>query len=235
MTKQDLQKELLEKVKEGIKPSDLKRQKNNQDEGYDSDNNNSIPTPPPPPPITGQEKETSKNPSNSSDLPSPISIKEKDKEIKKLQEEIEELKKLKSGAINKELEQALIEANQKIRELETERNNWTNTFPGKTPAEVLAELNKKQAGTDQNKKELDDLKDKLTKKPTTGISDVDKKRLLNYSNLETRLNTAIANLTKEQSKNKGLSEDNTLLRSQVGTPLENMVETKLKEVIIAEE
>ena len=54
MTKLDLQKELLEKVKPGTKPSDIKRQVKpspkpvNQDEGYESDKSNqSIPTAPP--------------------------------------------------------------------------------------------------------------------------------------------------------------------------------------------
>src|SRR5205823_503345 len=56
MTKLDLQKELLEKVKPGMKPSDIKRQVKpspipkpvNQDEGYESDRSDkSIPTAPP--------------------------------------------------------------------------------------------------------------------------------------------------------------------------------------------
>src|ERR1043166_5027031 len=60
MTKLDLQKELLEKVKAGMKPSDLKRPSKNQvknpsftppivqDEGYESDRSNkSIPKAPP--------------------------------------------------------------------------------------------------------------------------------------------------------------------------------------------
>jgi len=37
MNKTQLQKELLEKVKEGIKPSDLKKKKTLIDEGYESD------------------------------------------------------------------------------------------------------------------------------------------------------------------------------------------------------
>jgi hypothetical protein len=62
MTKTQLQKELLEKVKEGVKPSDLKRQSQKQvkkpvlssprslsrsDEGYESDKSDKIPTAPP--------------------------------------------------------------------------------------------------------------------------------------------------------------------------------------------
>src|SRR3954465_8820251 len=56
MTKLDLQKELLEKVKPGTKPSDIKRQVKhsqipkpvNQDEGYESDRSDkSIPKAPP--------------------------------------------------------------------------------------------------------------------------------------------------------------------------------------------
>jgi len=49
MTKLDLQKELLEKVKPGTKPSDIKRQvKKSLDEGYESDKSNkSIPVAPP--------------------------------------------------------------------------------------------------------------------------------------------------------------------------------------------
>ncbi|CAI2200757.1 1263_t:CDS:1, partial [Funneliformis geosporum] len=57
MTKLDLQKELLERIKPGTKPSDIKRKnikpKTKPDEGYSSDeekkNPTSIPTPPPPP------------------------------------------------------------------------------------------------------------------------------------------------------------------------------------------
>src|SRR2546430_4803386 len=56
MTNKDLQKELKEKVKPGIKPSDLKKKpikpKSNEDEGYSSDyesekENIIVPTPPP--------------------------------------------------------------------------------------------------------------------------------------------------------------------------------------------
>ena len=54
MTKLDIQQELLEKVKPGTKPSDIKRQVKlspkpvNQDEGYESDSSGkSIPTAPP--------------------------------------------------------------------------------------------------------------------------------------------------------------------------------------------
>jgi hypothetical protein len=49
MTKLDLQQELLEKVKPGTKPSDIKRQvKKSLDEGYESDRSDkSIPTAPP--------------------------------------------------------------------------------------------------------------------------------------------------------------------------------------------
>jgi len=52
MNKDKLQQELKEKIKEGIKPSDLKKQKKvkpkiNEDEGYESDESNkSIPIPP---------------------------------------------------------------------------------------------------------------------------------------------------------------------------------------------
>jgi len=44
MTKQDLQKELQEKVKEGVKPSDIKRLKR-------SKSADDIPNPPPNPPL----------------------------------------------------------------------------------------------------------------------------------------------------------------------------------------
>jgi|ERR1043166_5660009 hypothetical protein len=53
MTKQDLQKELLEKVKPGTKPSDIKKQKKQEkniqkDQGYESDSSDkSIPKAPP--------------------------------------------------------------------------------------------------------------------------------------------------------------------------------------------
>ena len=46
MTKQDLQKELKEKVKEGVKPSDIKKLKRSKSTG---DIPNAIPSPPPPP------------------------------------------------------------------------------------------------------------------------------------------------------------------------------------------
>jgi hypothetical protein len=54
MTKLDLQKELLEKVKPGMKPSDLKKKKPKRpsplaekDQGYESDNSIKIPKAPP--------------------------------------------------------------------------------------------------------------------------------------------------------------------------------------------
>jgi hypothetical protein len=51
MTKDLLQQELLEKVKEGVKPSDLKKkpipQPQTKDDGYESDKSDKIPTAPP--------------------------------------------------------------------------------------------------------------------------------------------------------------------------------------------
>jgi len=132
MNKDQLQQELKEKIKEGIKPSDLKKKKTGENIG-------STPTPPPPPPITNQEEKPSKNPSNSSVLPSPISIK-----IKKLEAEVKYWSKLADNYLKrmgqleaeldnkdegyesedeepnkvKELEKSLQEANQKIRDQE---------------------------------------------------------------------------------------------------------------------
>src|SRR5205823_3793237 len=129
MNKDQLQQELKEKIKEGIKPSDLKKKKTGENIG-------SIPTPPPPPPIIDKEEKPNQNPVNSDDLPSPIAYK-----IKKLEEEVkfwsdksanylknlqeltaenDNLKEQKKEPINKELEQALKEANEKIRELQAE-------------------------------------------------------------------------------------------------------------------
>ena len=60
MTNKDLQKELKEKIKEGIKPSDLKKKKvkpkAEEDEGYESEKENIIvPTVPTPPPLPNQQ------------------------------------------------------------------------------------------------------------------------------------------------------------------------------------
>jgi len=123
MNKDQLQQELKEKIKEGIKPSDLKKKT--------GENIGSIPTPPPPPPIIDKEGESNQNPANSDVLPSPISIKIKklEAEVKywsklsanylermgQLEAELDNLKEQKKEPINKELEKALIEANEKIR------------------------------------------------------------------------------------------------------------------------
>src|SRR5439155_687856 len=78
-----------EKIKEGIKPSDLKKKKSGENIG-------SIPTPPPPPPITNEEEQPNQNPSNSNDLPSPISIK-----IKKLEAEVKYWSKLSANYLER--------------------------------------------------------------------------------------------------------------------------------------
>lgn len=120
MTKLDLQKELLEKVKEGVKPSDLKKKKklpdnlpdknpddqrlsdfNKSDEGYESDSSDkSIPTPPPLPnqqakELQAQISSLKKQLQTYKDFKeADMNIKEKYKEtISKLQEENKQLNK----------------------------------------------------------------------------------------------------------------------------------------------
>src|ERR1044071_7655006 len=111
MTKLDLQQELLEKVKPGTKPSDIKRQVKpspkpvNQDEGYESDSSDkSIPTAPP---LPNQELKSLQNQISSLQkrLTTYQDFKEADLKIKeKYKQEIAEHKKtiaeLKSQAKN---------------------------------------------------------------------------------------------------------------------------------------
>jgi chorismate mutase len=95
MTKLDLQKELLEKVKPGTKPSDIKRQVKpspkpvNQDEGYESDKSDkSVPVAPP---LLNQDL-LNQIASLKKQLDLYKSFKEADLKIKeKLKEEIQEL------------------------------------------------------------------------------------------------------------------------------------------------
>jgi len=141
MNKTKLQQELKEKIKEGIKPSDLKKKGKNISQ---------IPTPPASPVIVPVDKKPSKKPGKSNDLPPPIvqgeskKIKELEKDLNfwkttasnhlsslqkltaendSLQLEIKELKK-KPIQLNQAQEEALKEANQKIREQEKENKQW---------------------------------------------------------------------------------------------------------------
>src|SRR5688572_9016690 len=104
MTKQDLQKELLEKVKPGTKPSDIKKQKAvkpKTDEGYESDSSDkSVPKAPP---LTNQnhlDQITSlkKQLQTYKDFKeADLKIKEKYKEeIKKLKQKVSDLEKQKN-------------------------------------------------------------------------------------------------------------------------------------------
>ncbi|CAG8778267.1 2836_t:CDS:1, partial [Racocetra persica] len=126
--KQEFQQELKEKIKEGVKLSDLKKKKL---EGNSTQFIHGIPTPPPTPPL---------KPTQEDNLPPPIRISE-NKQIKELQGQVkywsntaanylkslqkltaendnlkEEIKKIKPTKTQTELEKALQEANQKIRE-----------------------------------------------------------------------------------------------------------------------
>src|SRR5215213_7390780 len=110
MTKQELQKELLEKVKPGTKPSDIKKSKDNiskkpdkinkspspisineeKDEGYESDSSNkSVPTPP----ISPNQNLLDQITSLKKQLQTYKDFKEADLKIKeKYKQEIKELK-----------------------------------------------------------------------------------------------------------------------------------------------
>ncbi|HEY6436922.1 MAG TPA: hypothetical protein VIY47_10040 [Ignavibacteriaceae bacterium] len=125
MTKDKLQKELLAKIREGIKPSDLKRPKriikpqvddrrlsgfDKPDEGYESDSSDkSIPTPPP--------------------LPN--------NQIQELQTQVKFYSTTANNHLkNLQLAQAKISGlEEQVRELKTKR-------PDKTPSELLKEKNK---------------------------------------------------------------------------------------------
>src|SRR6185312_10607169 len=121
MTKEQLQKESKQKLKLGIKPSDLKkpRVKNSFDEGYESDSN--VKTTPTKTPLKkdqikqlqSQVKfEANKAQSYLTELQSTLA------ELDQAQEEIKELKKRKPETVSQAAEQALMEANQKIRNQE---------------------------------------------------------------------------------------------------------------------
>jgi predicted O-linked N-acetylglucosamine transferase (SPINDLY family) len=101
MTKDQLQQELLKKLKLGIKPSDLKkpRVKNSFDEGYESE--------------TDSHKSLVKNTEESKikQLQSQVKF-----EANKAQAYLTELQS-QPIQLSKETEQAIVEANQKIREL----------------------------------------------------------------------------------------------------------------------
>src|SRR4051794_37942493 len=91
MTKLDLQKELLEKIKPGTKPSDLKKKRPDKlpDEGYSSEEEKSIPKAPP---LPNQDLQNQIN-SLKNQLQTYKDFKEADLKIKeRYKREIEELK-----------------------------------------------------------------------------------------------------------------------------------------------
>jgi predicted RNase H-like nuclease (RuvC/YqgF family) len=124
MNKDQLQKELKEKIKAGIKPSDLKKQSKKQvkkdnlpppisigsDEGYESDKSNkSIPTPPP-------------LPSQIQALQKKIEIQEAikkadEKKKQELQEKIKTLIKL-AGKEKQEYQQKISDLEQQVQDLD---------------------------------------------------------------------------------------------------------------------
>ncbi|KLL03476.1 MAG: hypothetical protein MRERV_40c013 [Mycoplasmataceae bacterium RV_VA103A] len=135
MVNKDFQQELKEKIKEGVKPSQIKGQNKNN---ILHNSTHGIPTPPPTPPL---------KPTQTDNLPPPISISE-NKQIKELQGQVkywsntatnylkslqkltaendnlkEEIKKSKPTKTQSELEKALQEANEKIRDQEKSLNN----------------------------------------------------------------------------------------------------------------
>src|SRR6266508_215531 len=98
MNKDDLQKELLEKVKPGIKPSDLKKSKNTNGEKalgssnsspliFPSHQTNSPLTPPASPIIIPIDKKPQPKSSQESILPPPI-VQGENKKIKQLQAQV---------------------------------------------------------------------------------------------------------------------------------------------------
>jgi DNA repair exonuclease SbcCD ATPase subunit len=117
MTKPELQKELLEKVKEGIKPSDLKKKKaSNKSDQIDQ----SIPEAPitPNQQIKNLQKEVS---SLKKQLQTYKDFKEADLKIKEnLKSEIEELKKIieKSNTLITDKEQEITKYKENIKHLE---------------------------------------------------------------------------------------------------------------------
>ena len=145
--KDNLQKELLEKIKPGTKPSDLKKMKPKQaqkdnlpppivfdkgsDEGYESDKSDkSIPTPPPPP--TNQLLSLQKK------IEIQEAIKKADEKIKKeLQERIKTLIKL-AGEEKQEYKQL-------VKDLQEENKNLNKT---------IEELKKQGKTTRESKQEL---------------------------------------------------------------------------------
>lgn len=165
MNKTKLQQELQEKIKVGIKPSDLKKGKKNSPNKSNvvkTENivktNNQLLTPPPTPPLKPTKEGNSPSPiSITNNIPTPpdspllqpTKPSKPSNNIKDLQEQVKcwsqtannyllnlsktsaelfeaekKIKKLESQGINKELEKALIEANEKIRKSEqSEQNN----------------------------------------------------------------------------------------------------------------
>src|SRR2546429_5095810 len=98
MNKDNLQQELLEKVKQGIKPSDLKKSKNTNGEKalgssnsspliFPSHQTNSPLTPPASPIIIPIDKKNSQKPGQEGILPPPI-VQGENKKIKQLQAQV---------------------------------------------------------------------------------------------------------------------------------------------------
>jgi len=140
MTKQDLQKELLEKVKEGIKPSDLKKRKvkpktPEKDEGYSSEEEKIIPTVP-----TKKEKELQKQVNFWSTTANNHlkSLQLAQAKVSNLEEEIRELKSKKTPKSESEL---LQEKNKQIEIIAKE--NEKNVEKVKELEISLNNLNKK--------------------------------------------------------------------------------------------
>src|SRR5437016_12380819 len=132
--KDKLQQELLEKVKLGIKPSDLKKKTKNLDEGYESDNETIRPKSPVKSPAKSKVKqlqaqvkfEANKAQNYLTELQSTLAeLDQKDLEIREIKEKLknkpiillDEFERENSETVSEVAEQALIEANQKIREL----------------------------------------------------------------------------------------------------------------------
>src|SRR5687768_15773127 len=118
MTKTDLQKELLEKVKPGTKPSDIKKQniKPKKDEGYSSDEEKKPPTSIPTPPLP---------PTNQLALQKQIEL---HKEIKKADERLKEELNKKIKTLIKLAGEEKEEYKKNIKDLQTKINEQDKTI-----------------------------------------------------------------------------------------------------------
>lgn len=137
MIKLDLQKELLEKIKPGIKPRDLKKP---------NKNSQGIPTPPPSPIIVPLDKKISQKQGPKSILTSPIV---QDEGYESDSSIISNEQPLKSNQ----------KENQQIKQLQQEVNYWVTTA-----SNYLTNLQRIMAELDQTQEEIKDLK---KKKPET--------------------------------------------------------------------